>query len=95
MLNADNELHLLEYSEEKNDVWCLGIFPHKHEVWHVSPCPTQQDLLFTVYNTGKEFATTLYKVQHPSLDESAKEDDSKLKPLFTIENGAFNSQLHR
>jgi len=83
-LNSFNEVHLIQYSEEKNDVWCVGLYPHKHEIWSISPCPSEKDLFFTVYNTGKEYKTSLWKM--PPLEETEKENSSaKLECLLTIE----------
>jgi len=52
-LNANNEVHLIEYHEDENDVFCCEVFPHQHEVWSINPHPTKAKYFFTIYNTVK------------------------------------------
>jgi len=40
----------------------IAIFEHKHEIWHLSACPTDKDLFFTVYNTVPDFKASLWKL---------------------------------
>lgn len=62
--SSNNEIHLLEYSEESEDVLCRKLFQnHVHEIWNISCCPTRSDLFFTVYNEGRAgYKATLWKM---------------------------------
>jgi hypothetical protein len=63
-LNTKNEIHLIEYLEEKKQVVGERILKHQYEIWNIAPHSKQADLLWTVYNTGKNFGTTLWKMDY-------------------------------
>lgn len=44
----NNELHLVEFDEEKAEV-TSQIFRHPYEIWGLSACPTDKDLFFSIY----------------------------------------------
>jgi len=53
----------------------VNIYEHPHEIWHLSCCPSDKDLLFTVYNTVPDFKASLWKIN---------EADSKLEELLQL-----------
>jgi len=65
-LKEDNEIRLIEVQEERNEINCLNVFPHSHEIWSLSPSPSDPALLFTVYNSivagSSAFQTSLWKM---------------------------------
>eukprot|EP01112_Ceratiomyxa_fruticulosa_P013783 TRINITY_DN3894_c0_g1_i1.p1 TRINITY_DN3894_c0_g1~~TRINITY_DN3894_c0_g1_i1.p1 ORF type:complete len:370 (+),score=57.12 TRINITY_DN3894_c0_g1_i1:172-1281(+) len=64
-LKDDNEVHLIEVTNgtpEQSTINCLHIFPHPYEIWSISPSPTNPNLFFTVYNSGLEYKTSLWKI---------------------------------
>lgn len=63
-LNVKNEIHLIEYFEDKKSVQSVKMFKHTNEIWSISPNPTQSDLFWTVSNNKKEFVSTLYKINY-------------------------------
>ena len=46
-VNEQNELHLLDFVEDTNEIVCKGIYTHPNEVVHITPCPKDPNLLFT------------------------------------------------
>ncbi len=48
------QLHLIEVKDDVGnlDVTCVGVYNHPKEIWHIAPCPTNPQLVFTCYNTG-------------------------------------------
>ncbi|KAL0485272.1 hypothetical protein AKO1_011681 [Acrasis kona] len=74
--SSDNEVHLIDYSEEQHDVVSVGLFRHPHEVWSISAHPTRPDLFFTIYNTGSEFESTLWQMPDTIYKHGPQDDDS-------------------
>ncbi|KAL9655368.1 hypothetical protein ABK040_011209 [Willaertia magna] len=75
-LNSNNEVHLIEYQEEHNDVFCKGLYTHQHEIWNISSHPTNPKLFFTVYNTIKNgFEASLNGL--PCYSDNDQDDDEE------------------
>lgn len=64
-LRGDNELHVLEFNEDTNDVCCQNIFAHPHEVWSCATCPAPEhaELVCTTFSTGSELRSTLWRME--------------------------------
>jgi WD40 repeat protein len=60
--SSENEVHLIQYSEDQDDVYNVATFRHPHEIWSISPHPSRPELFFTVYNTGKTFESVLWEI---------------------------------
>lgn len=75
-LNVKNEIHLIEYFEDKKSVQCVKMFKHTNEIWSISPHPTESELFWTISNNKKEFVTTLYKM--PYNDQNSSDLEVKL-----------------
>mmetsp|Transcript_14483 Transcript_14483/g.30995 ORF Transcript_14483/g.30995 Transcript_14483/m.30995 type:complete len:360 (-) Transcript_14483:626-1705(-) len=81
-LRDPNEIHLIEYDAENEAIRCVNIYGHKHEIWHLSPCQTDESKLFTCYNTGSDYRASLWKI--PSEDDNAHASGT-LKHLATLD----------
>ncbi|KAJ1628212.1 hypothetical protein T492DRAFT_908599 [Pavlovales sp. CCMP2436] len=53
-LRASNELHIVEFSEDTNELAAVAIYATPHEVWHLAACPTPSHAskLLIVLNDG-------------------------------------------
>jgi hypothetical protein len=75
----ENEVHLIEYSEEQNDVYNVGLYRHPHEIWSIAVHPSRPDLFFTIYNTGKTFESTLWQLPQSIYSDDINADDDEEK----------------
>jgi len=93
-LKEENEIHLIEVRHDDDDVQvkCISIFSHQNEIWHMSACPSDRNLLFTVYNCvtypsvpssgnsfRNDFKVSLWKI---------KEEDSSLEEIVQLKDHA-------
>ena len=46
-LREDNEIHVIDFDEELNEVKCKQVCKHPREVWSLTPSPHDPKLLFT------------------------------------------------
>ena len=55
-LRDANELQVLDFNEDTNEVVCMRAYTHPHETWHMASCPAPEhvELVTTVYSTGTE-----------------------------------------
>jgi WD40 repeat protein len=60
---AENELHVIEFDDDANQVKNKGIFAHEGEVWDISTSPSQHNLLFTSYRKEGSFQTSLWRMR--------------------------------
>lgn len=70
-LREENELHVLEFNEDTNEVWCQRVYSHPNEVWECAACPAPEhaELFFTTHASGSQLKTTLWRLE--GLDEPA------------------------
>lgn len=63
-LKGENELHVIDFNEDTNEVSCTHVFSHPHEVWACASCPAPEhaDLCFTTFSTGNEMHTALWRL---------------------------------
>ena len=63
-LRGDNELHVIEFNEDTNEVWCQNVFTHPQEVWHLATCPAPEhtELVITTSSTGGELRAKLWQL---------------------------------
>ncbi|PRP84071.1 hypothetical protein PROFUN_04062 [Planoprotostelium fungivorum] len=86
-LKGVNEIQLLDYHEDDHEIRCLGIMSHPAgEIWNLSPCPSDSDRFFTVYQqTASEddakFKATLWKCE-----DNSKITETHLLQLTTLRN---------
>jgi len=80
--NQLNEIHLVHFHEEINELMTEAIYHHPSgEVWTMSPCLRKSDLLVTSYEKKKENAAVLYRIEIPENEEEFFNDDSKRKKM--------------
>ena len=51
-----NEIHQIEFDEDRNMIKCLKVLKHPAEIGQLSPCPHDANLLFTVFREGHSLA---------------------------------------
>lgn len=61
-LREENEVELVDYNQESSTATCLHVFPHTHEIWHMSPNPHDASLLTTSFNDTDGPAAMLWKM---------------------------------
>ena len=64
-LRAPNELHVLDFNEDTNEVRCERVYAHPHEAWCLASCPAPEhsELAMSVYSTGSELRTALWRME--------------------------------
>jgi WD40 repeat protein len=63
-LRGPNEIRLLRYREDGEELRCVALWSHDYEVLSLNGCPTDGSLLSTVYNTldGKGGKGTVWRL---------------------------------
>lgn len=79
-LRDANELQVLDFNEDTNEVVCMRAFTHPHETWHMASCPAPEhvELVTTVYSTGTEQRATLWRLD--GLDDASERSDGTGAP---------------
>ena len=89
----ENELHLVEFIEETNEIITRNIFNHPNEIYSISSCPTNPSLLFTCHRGG--FMNDILNQSSPTKKQestaSPKSDDQN-KDDTKQENGNDNDE---
>ena len=54
-LRDDNEVHVIDFNEDTNEVFCQRVYTHPNEVWACASCPAPEhsDLLFTTHDSPR------------------------------------------
>ncbi|CAM9365257.1 unnamed protein product [Discosporangium mesarthrocarpum] len=81
-LREENELHLLGFHEDNNELLCEKIFSHPDEIWGISPSPRDQSLVLTCGNacrtqpeaTEGAFKVALWKLPDECPVEEEEDD---------------------
>eukprot|EP00741_Cyanophora_paradoxa_P006687 tig00001030_g6468.t1 len=81
-LREENEVHLLQFNEDVNEVRCERVYSHQHEIWDIAPCPSDAGLFFTCYNTGSETKAGLWKLTEGGHDGDVNQP---LQPRCTLD----------
>jgi len=83
VLRDDNELHVVNFNEDTNEVWCRRIYQHPHEVWGCITCPAPEnmELLITTHANGTEQRTSLWRMTSLSERETAPEAGQQAAPI--------------
>jgi hypothetical protein len=71
-LRGPNEIRLLRYAEESDDIRCIGVWAHNYEVNCLASNPTDKSVVGTVYNTldGRGGKGTIWSL--PELPEGGE-----------------------
>ena len=66
-LRDANELQVLDFNEDTNEVVCMRAYTQPHETWHMASCPAPEhvELVTTVYSTGTEQRAVRPRPRHP------------------------------
>ena len=66
-LRGGNELYVLEFNEDTNEVACQSAFAHEGEIWHCATCPAPEhaELACTTASTGSEMRARLWVAAWP------------------------------
>jgi hypothetical protein len=93
-LHDSNELSVLEYHENSNQIEATAIYSHPDQIWSIEPSPEEPDLAITSgQSSSGEKALTLWRMPHQSADDlldtpAPIEDKLELSKecSFSIEN---------
>ena len=63
-MSGDNELHVLEFNEDTNEVYCQNVYAHPQEIWHCVTCPAPEhaERIFTTSSTGTQLEAKLWRM---------------------------------
>ena len=88
----ENELHLVEFIEETNEIITRNIFNHPNEIYSISSCPTNPSLLFTCHRGG--FMDDILNQSPTKKQEStaSPKSDDQNKDDTKQENGNDNDE---
>ena len=80
-LRGDNEVSVLEFNEDTNELSCQSVFAHPQEVWHSVSCPAPEhaELICTTFSTGSEMRSKVWRMDTASAGASA--DGGAAAPL--------------
>lgn len=83
-LREENEVQLIDYNQESGMATCLHVFPHAHEIWHMSPSPRDASLLITSFHGAQGPGAVLWKMNSTTepdpLTNDAQSDDVTSAP---------------
>lgn len=76
-IKNENELHLIEFIEETNDIVELNSFKHPNEMNQIDSCPKMSSLLFTCHRGGymKKHFKPMLKSCNSQNDEKANNEN--------------------
>ena len=57
-----NELHLIEFDDDRNEVNCCAVLPHTDEVWSLATHPTDPALFFSIHYHDRAYRATLWQI---------------------------------
>eukprot|EP00899_Mesostigma_viride_P029513 jgi/Mesvir1/9747/Mv12210-RA.1 len=81
-LREDNELHLVEYKSERDEIVCVGLYSHKHEVWDIAPSTFDPALVTTVYNDAGTFGAAVWRL--PMDNVAARDTGGTLTKVVSL-----------
>lgn len=61
----NNELSVLEFDEDSNQIDAVGVYRHPNEIWTLEPSPSKKELVITSsQSTSNKKELTLYRMPH-------------------------------
>ncbi|KAG2493240.1 hypothetical protein HYH03_008656 [Edaphochlamys debaryana] len=69
-LREENEIRLLQYDADNEQLVCRRSMSHPAEMWDMAPCPSRDDLLVTVWAKAGNSSATLWRA--PAADGEAE-----------------------
>lgn len=73
-LKGHNDVRLLRYSEEDEDISCVAAYGHTGEVVALAPCPDDASVIATTHNALPGLRTTIWRM--PDLPGLGEDDGS-------------------
>ena len=61
----DNEVHLLDFDEDRNEVNCVAVLPHVDEVWALATHPSDPSLFLSAHFHHTRDRATLWSIPEP------------------------------
>jgi len=92
-IREENEIHLIEYNEDSNDLLCMAVYAFPHEVWHLSPSPSDAWLVFASHNDGEDFKSTLLCLPEPSEGANEKMTPVVMSGLQPVEKQSLEEVM--
>lgn len=98
-LHDSNELSVLEYHENTNQIEATAIYNHPDQIWAIEPSPIDSDLLITSsQSSAGDKKLTLLRMPHQSEDDllgssSPIEDKLELKTESTFDLAASTTLI--
>ncbi|GLI70488.1 hypothetical protein VaNZ11_015369 [Volvox africanus] len=60
-LREENEVRMLQFDADSEQLVCKLVYSHPAEVWDIAPCPTRDDVFVSVWAKGGNSSATLWK----------------------------------
>ena len=84
----ENELHVIEFDEDRNEVNSVSVFSHPDEVWQLASHPTLPALFTSVHYHGSADRATLWRIPEAATDDSSTSastaDTGELSEVLTL-----------
>lgn len=80
----ENEVHLIEFEENDNEIINIGVYKHPHEVWYLATSPMHEDIFMSCYHTGESFQSSLWRMTETSAEDN--KEDEQPQEQFTAED---------
>ncbi|EFJ46715.1 hypothetical protein VOLCADRAFT_81755 [Volvox carteri f. nagariensis] len=61
-LREENEVRMLQYDADNEQLVCKLAYSHPAEVWDIAPCPTRDDVFVSVWAKAGNSSATLWRV---------------------------------
>ncbi|KAJ7545731.1 hypothetical protein O6H91_08G007500 [Diphasiastrum complanatum] len=65
-LREENEVHVIQLSDNGADLRCEGLYTHQPEIWDLASCPFDALMISTVYASGGEYRASIWKIPERS-----------------------------
>jgi hypothetical protein len=89
-LHDSNELSVLEYHENSNQIEASAIYNHPDQIWAVEPSPNESDLVITSsQSSSNNKALTLYRMPHQKEEDLQDESILIEDKLELIEESTY------
>ncbi|KAG2436284.1 hypothetical protein HXX76_006595 [Chlamydomonas incerta] len=76
-LREENEVRLLQYDQDNEQLACRRTFTHAAEMWDIAPHPNREDLFVTVWAKAGNSSATLWRTP-PGNESGALEQQTEL-----------------
>ena len=94
-LKESNEIHVVVYEEESQDIHCQQVYKHPEEVWQLAPCPADKTLFCSVHGTGNnshERRSTVWRLPPNNHGSSDSSEAMALEKVCDVPSSDFKIQ---